>query len=47
MRESPIPPVHALDREVVGTSDEMRIEEISSDPDGFRLRWMSYIDNEE
>jgi hypothetical protein len=45
--ESPIPPVHTLDREKVGTSDEMRIQEIGSQPESFRLGWMCYIDKEE
>ena len=46
-RESPFPPVHALDRKEVRTSDEMSIQEISSDPDRFRFRWMSDIDEKE
>ncbi len=46
-RESPFPPVHALDREEIRTSDEMSIQEIGSNPDGFRLRWMCDVEEEE
>ena len=46
-RESPLPPVHTLDREKVCTGDEMSIQEISRDSDGFRFRWMSDIEEEE
>jgi hypothetical protein len=45
--EGSFPPVHTLDREVVRTGDEMLIQEISCDPIGFWLRWMSDIEEEE
>ncbi len=46
-RESPFPPVHTLDGEEIRTSNEMSIQEISSDPDRFRFRWMCHVEKEE
>jgi hypothetical protein len=46
MSDRSFPPVGALYREIIRTSDDMFLEEFRSDTNSFRAGWMGNIDEE-